>query len=131
MKTKIFLIFVIGMCLIGIGMLISYVWLSCTEHISTLNQVKVFLLTDKTDRNDYTASYQCADFCADVINNANDAGLKCGLVLLFYDEGQHSIVVFQIDKGLVYVEPQTDEVIEIKVGDIYPDKLVTKILVIW
>jgi hypothetical protein len=67
-----------------------------------------------------------------VNNNAEAEGLRCAFVLLCYDVGQHAVVAFQTtDRGLVYIEPQTDAVIHPEVGDTYEGKEIKEILIAW
>jgi len=115
----------------------------------TYNQVVKFLKKDKTDQNEYVEdSYVCSYFARDVCNNAESEGLRCAYVGLIYPEGGHAIISFNtIDEGLVYFEPQSDDMvipvigkryykcIEAKPGYFYEkpsfDDTITDILVIW
>ncbi len=46
--------------------------------------------------------------------------------------GQHSVVAFDTtDRGLVYIEPQTDIVIEPLVSDMYEGQKIKEILIAW
>jgi hypothetical protein len=59
-------------------------------------------------------------------------GLVCGFVLLCFDQGQHAVVAFNTtDRGLIYIEPQTDAAIEPKVGGKYEGKEIKEILIAW
>jgi len=118
----------------------------------TYEEVITFLKQDKTDKNEYVEDtygvYVCSHFARDVCNNAEEAGLRCAFVELRYPEGGHAIIAFDtIDKGLVYFEPMTDEVVKPVVGKRYykciepkpgyryekpsHDDTITDILVIW
>jgi hypothetical protein len=56
----------------------------------------------------------------------------CGFVLLCFDQGQHAVVAFNTtDRGLIYIEPQTDAAIEPKVGEKYEGKEIKEILIAW
>lgn len=116
---------------------------------STYEQVLAFLSHDKTSDNKYVEpAYVCSHFARDVCNNAEAQGLRCAFVELRYSGSGHSIVAFNaIDKGLVYFEPQSDEIVKPVVGKrfyqcveprpgyYYPspayDDTIRDILVIW
>jgi len=80
----------------------------------TYNELLLFLKDDKT--NEKVAifknlKYICIDFAIDLRKNAHKLGIKCGIVLLYFESGAHSINVFSTtDKGLIFVEPQDDTV---------------------
>jgi hypothetical protein len=90
---------------------------------ATCQQVVDWLAQDKTDSTPYDKdSFTCVDYCVKVKENATLAGIKCGILYVWKEDGTaHSLSIFDtIDKGLVYVEPQFDWVIpEPKVGLIY------------
>jgi hypothetical protein len=97
------------------------------------NQVISFVDSDKTDQNEYSfPDYVCYDFTADLSNNAFESGYRCGFVYIEFHDGAHAIVCFNTtDQGLVYVEPQTDEIVEIDVGQPYLDQMIIDIGIIW
>lgn len=115
----------------------------------TYKQVIDFLGADKTNENKFDDdTYVCSHFARDVCNNAEDAGLRCALVVINYQDSGHTIIAFDaIDEGLVYYEPQTDErvrpvvgkrfyqCVEPKPGYYYPapdyDDTIKEILIIW
>lgn len=99
----------------------------------TLEEVKDFITRDPTNRNKWVRnSYECRHFATDVCNDARDAGLNCAFVLLSYDHGQHAVVAFDtVDKGLVYIEPQTNMVIYPEIGGRYEGKEIKDILIAW
>lgn len=76
----------------------------------TWAEVAKFLEQDTTNLNQYDDSYVCADFAADLVANAHAKGISAwSVAVLFTHELGHSIVAFETtDKGVVYVEPQTD-----------------------
>ena len=84
----------------------------------TYKQAVKFLREDKTDRNKYVEdSYVCSHFARDVCNNAEVQGFRCAFVELRYSGGGHSIIAFDtIDRGLLYFEPQSDEVVKPIIG---------------
>jgi hypothetical protein len=107
----------------------------------TYSEMEAFILYDLTDKHEYIpGEYECADFAADVVNNAAAAGWLCGFALLYFEEGQHAVVVFNTtDRGLIYIEPETDDIVDVYVGgtygiyvnDIYTEYEIKRILIVW
>jgi len=99
----------------------------------TFNEVKDFVIEDTTSRNKFILNqYECRHFATEVDNNAEAAGIRCGFVLLCYNRGQHAVIVFDTtDRGLVYIEPQTDAAIHPEVGGNYQGKEIKEILIAW
>ena len=100
----------------------------------TPTELITFLIEDETDSNNYTAYYRCAEFCVDVIENAEEKDYKVGFVILYpiYEQYSHAIIVFETTTGLVFVEPQSDiafnqtvmnQMLEEQVYNFEPDKL--------
>jgi hypothetical protein len=91
-----------------------------------------FINFDKTDQNDYTHDYVCYDFTADFSANAVQAGYRCGFVYLIFVDSAHSIACFNtIDQGLIYIEPQNDEVVTVAIGQQYSGYVITDLGIIW
>lgn len=89
----------------------------------TLREALHFLTTDPTDSNEYTDTYQCRHFTADVKNHAFEAGYRCGYVYIGFQDGAHAIICFEtIDEGLIFIEPQDDSVVQVIVGQTYWDR---------
>jgi hypothetical protein len=99
----------------------------------TFAEVRDFILEDKTSRNKFVLNqYECRHFATDVNNNAEAAEIRCAFVLLCYRVGQHAVVAFETtDRGLVYIEPQTDAAIHPEVGGKYQNQEIIEILVCW
>ena len=99
----------------------------------TFLELRDFILRDPTSRNEFVLNqYECRHFATDVNNNAEAEGLRSAFVLLCYDRGQHSVVAFDTtDRGLVYIEPQTDARIYPEVGGKYQGKEIKEILIAW
>ena len=99
----------------------------------TFQELRDFILKDPTSRNEFDLNqYECRHFATEVNNNAEAEGLRCAFVLLCYQRGQHSVVAFDTtDRGLVYIEPQTDARIHPEVGGKYQAKEIIEILVAW
>ena len=85
----------------------------------TYQEAMDFLATDRTDENEYLEGiYTCSDFATDFNNNAEAAGLRCAYIYIEYtgDTG-HSIVAFDtVDRGMIFIEPQFDKVVELEEG---------------
>jgi hypothetical protein len=111
----------------------------------TYRQMQSFLVRDRTDSKQYVAGeYECRHFAQDVCNKAEAEGIRCAYVSIGFSGGTgHAIVAFNtIDRGLIYIEPQTDDEMNIRVGIHYwqsgsnfarpdYDDTITEILVIW
>ncbi len=99
----------------------------------TFYEVRDFILGDPTSRNKFVLNqYECRHFATDVNNNAEAEGLRCALVLLCFERGQHAVIAFDTtDRGLVYIEPQTDAAIHPEVGGKYQGKEIKEILIAW
>lgn len=90
----------------------------------TYQEMLDFLTTDQTDKNPYNeTSYVCWNFASDVMNNAFKAGYKCGWVHLAFPDSAHAVNCFNTtDHGLVFVEPQSDDVVTLTIGQPYWDR---------
>ena len=99
----------------------------------TFTELIRFLKDDPVDGYQFQENrYECRHFATDMDNNAEAAGLRCGFVLLCYEKGQHALNAFEtVDRGIVYIEPQTDAVVYPTVGDRYQDKEILEILIAW
>jgi hypothetical protein len=84
----------------------------------TYSEMLNFIAVDQTDKNTYDYNvYNCFHFTRDVLDHAFDAGLKAGYVYVEFADGAHAVVCFDtVDRGLVYVEPQSDELVSLVVG---------------
>ncbi len=98
----------------------------------TYDEVIAFIDLDKTDENEYTADYVCYDFTADFNGNAFQTGYMCGFVYIEFFDGAHSITCFNTtDRGLIYVEPQTDEIVTVAIGQLYSGHIIVDLGIIW
>jgi len=110
----------------------------------TYNEMKRFLAEDETDSKQYVDGvYTCSDFSADVNNNAEAQGLRAAVVFIdFPIERSHVVVAFEtVDKGLIFIEPQFDDEIEVRTGISYSEAndyhrpsyndTITKATVVW
>jgi hypothetical protein len=92
----------------------------------TYSEMQSFIAVDQTDKNTYSTSYDCHDFTRDVLVNAFNSGLKGGYVYVeFAGELAHALVCFDtVDRGLVFIEPQSDDVVTVAVGIHYWDRAI-------
>jgi len=92
----------------------------------TYTEALQFTATDQTDKNIHNEeTYTCTNFAADFKNNAFDAGYQCGYVEIVFVELAHAIVCFNTtDQGLIFIEPQDDQVVTLKVGTVYWDRTI-------
>jgi hypothetical protein len=99
----------------------------------TFKEVKEFILQDTANKHQFiTNKYECRHFATDVNNNAEAAGIRCAFVLLCYKNGQHAVVGFEtVDRGMIYIEPQTDAAIQPVAGGEYQGEEIIEILVGW
>ena len=99
----------------------------------TFQELRDFILRDPTSRNEFVLNkYECRHFATEVCNNAEAEGLRCAFVLLGFERGQHAVVAFDTtDRGLVYIETQTDARIHPEVGGKYQGREIKEILIAW
>lgn len=99
----------------------------------TFQELRDFILRDPTNRSEFILNqYECRHFATEVNNNAEAEGLRCGFALVCFEQGQHSVVAFDTtDRGLVYIEPQTDAAIHPEVSGKYQGKEIKEILIAW
>lgn len=99
----------------------------------TFKEAMDFIIADRTNRNKWVRNvYECRHFATDVCNNARDASWNCAFVLLCYEHRQHVVIAFNtIDRGLIYIDPQNDEILYPEVGNEYQGREIKEILVVW
>jgi len=92
----------------------------------TYQEALQFINDDRTDANQYDEeTYTCANFAADFKNNAFDEGYRCGYVEIEFPVYAHAAVCFNtIDKGLIFIEPQDDEIVSVRIGYTYWDRTI-------
>lgn len=116
----------------------------CELRDPSYKEMKEFLTRDKTNLNEGSEGmffglfgyYDCSNFTRDVKRNAIKKGIRCAGVFIWFKEGEsgHALVAFDtIDKGVIFIEPQTDEEVEVAVGIIYfpLDKIITSGYIYW
>jgi len=47
-------------------------------------------------------------------------GIRCGFVILDFDQIPHAVVAFDTDRGMIYIDPQADAVVHFEIGKTYP-----------
>lgn len=117
----------------------------------TYYEMEEFLARDKTDSDkpgffDLWDVFPCVHFAGDVKRNAIAENIRCGGVIIgfvnpiitdflkaegvieFNYNRKHVLVVFQTtDKGIIFIEPQTDEEVEVAVGVPYRGNIINTI----
>lgn len=89
----------------------------------TYAEALAFITSDKTNEKSYDESYLCWNFVADFKNNAFEAGYRAGNVFIEFPDSAHAITCFNTtDKGLIFVEPQDDQIVTVSVGRLYWDR---------
>jgi len=91
-------------------------------HNPTYAELTTFLAADDTHLKPYIdGHYVCFDYAADLNNNADAAGLQAAYVRLRSSDWGHAVVAFQtLDRGLVYIEPQSNAEVKLVIGEPYP-----------
>ena len=93
-------------------------------HNPTYQEMLDFIAADKTNEHAYSEeNFVCVDFSHEINNNAEEQGLRCAVVDIFYPEGKgHTIIAFDTtDKGLQFIEPQFDRQVKLQVGKSYSE----------
>ncbi|MFC1984151.1 hypothetical protein ACFLVO_03980 [Chloroflexota bacterium] len=92
----------------------------------THKEMREFLANDETDSCSFAAGeYVCSDFAAQVNNNAETGGIRAAYVRIRSKEWGHAVVAFEtVDRGLIFIEPQSDKQIELVIGKPFPWYLV-------
>lgn len=97
-------------CIAGVGS-------GYTPRNPTYSELRDFLEQDRTAEREYQEGvYTCVDFVGDLNNNAKDEGFRAAYVYIeFPGDRAHSVAAFEtVDKGLIYIEPQYDDELEVR-----------------
>ncbi len=87
----------------------------------TYQEALGFVSSDKTELRPYDRSWACVAFAREFQSNARKAGFYCGFVVVYFPDGNsHALDAFNTtDSGLMFVEPQSDEVVSLSIGEPY------------
>ena len=87
----------------------------------TYQEALDFVKADQTNKIPYDVkAFNCIDFSAAVKRNAFDAGYRTFFVYIDFKTTSHSVIAFKTtDKGIVFIEPQYDQVLKLEVGENY------------
>ena len=86
----------------------------------TYEEAIQFMYLDDTDKHEYSENYTCLNFAADFKSNAFKAGYRCGFVRIEFPDAAHAIVCFNTtDRGLIFIEPQYDDIVALAIGESY------------
>jgi hypothetical protein len=101
------------------------------------DDVKEWLIIDKTDELIYIDHYfVCSNFASIAKDNASKVGLHFAYVEIKGVENDvwqgHAVnAINTTDKGLIFIEPQTDKIIDVEIGNEYNDFIIKTILIVW
>jgi hypothetical protein len=87
-----------------------------------LLSVKMFLADVRSWYYQYKEGrFVCKDFTQLVVDKAKERGIRCGYVIISFQDSLkgHAIVAFQTDYGLIYIEPQNGEEVDVIIGKHY------------
>ena len=84
-------------------------------------ELQEFLARDQTDSNLFiSGEYVCFDFAAALNNSAEARSIRAAYVRIRSREWAHAVVAFEtVDKGLIFIEPQSDREVRLVVGEPY------------
>lgn len=88
-----------------------------------LLSVKMFLADIRSWYHQYIEGrYVCSDFTQEVVHRATERGMRCGYVIILFEKSEigHAIIAFETDHGLIYIEPQNGEEVDVIIGKYYP-----------
>jgi len=94
----------------------------------TSNELTTFLESDDTDFNRYDIGFNCVEYALLLEREAQWKGIPAISILIKYEDGSgHIVMAFPIvDKGWIYIEPQTDEEIYPNIGAIIGGKRIAE-----
>ncbi len=94
----------------------------------THREMREFLARDKTDSKPYIkGEYVCNDFAAELDNNAEADGIRAAYVRIRSKGLWYAVVAFEtLDRGIIFIEPQSDKEVKLVIGDPFPWHLVGK-----
>lgn len=94
----------------------------------TYQEMLNFIALDKTDEHPFDEdTYNCYDYTNAVCSNAFNAGYHCGDVYVDFPDCAHALVCFNTtDRGLIFIEPQSDDIMTLIVGQHYWNRAIYK-----
>jgi hypothetical protein len=120
---------ILAFCMVLTFLSAVTVHMSCTSgggelRDPTYQEALQFIESDQTDKNPYKdQEYTCANYATEFRSNALKAGYRCGHVRAFFDDWSHALNCFNTtDRGMIFVEPQLDEVVPLTIGQPYWDR---------
>jgi len=89
------------------------------------------LVEDDTSEQEYREGYNCIDYAWEVMRTLQWQGIDSGIVALTYEDGtRHAILIVPTgDEGWQFIDPQSDESVNPKIGSYYNGKRITEIKV--
>ena len=94
------------------------------EFTPSLQEVRKILEEDKINEIPYTDDFTCIDFSFGLIQNFFKKKVYACAVYMIFGETAHAIVAVNTTEGIIYIEPQTDDIIfNLKEGDDYCKKI--------
>jgi len=92
----------------------------------THKEMREFLASDETDSCSFvTGEFVCTDFAAQLNNNAEAEGIRAAYVRIRSKKWGHALVAFEtVDRGLIFIEPQSDSAVKLVTGEPFPWYLV-------
>lgn len=94
-----------------------------------LTELTDILIEDDISEQEYREGYNCIDYAWDVMRALQWEGVDCGIVALTYENGsRHALVtVPTADEGWQFIDPQSDEAVNPKIGSYYNGKRIVEI----
>jgi hypothetical protein len=95
-------------------------------HNPTYKELREFLAVDETNLCMFVSGeFVCSDFAAQLNNNAEANGIRTAYVRIRSENWGHALVAFEtVDRGLIFIEPQSDKELELVIGEPFPWYLV-------
>jgi hypothetical protein len=92
----------------------------------TYKELREFLASDETDSCSFvTGEFVCSDFATQLNNNAEANGIRVAYVRIRSKKWGHAVVAFEtVDRGLIFIDPQSDREAKLVIDKPYPWYLV-------
>jgi hypothetical protein len=89
----------------------------------SINEIRQVLKENQIDKVVYSDDFNCVEFSFGLIKALKDEGIYSCVAWAVFEEGSHALVAVNTSYyGIIYIEPQTDEIIyNLKEGDDYCD----------